>query len=205
MTAIVGLSAPTARGLFTAALLGLFAALGTTACNTPATPPGPPDDPAAGQPQVVDKTVTWPAESLVDQDARLALTPSAREAIELSPVPVLAVAQSQLLRNAIITRGEAFAAVSSRDDGLIVSLHATARAHRYPGVKPASGPALVRGQAAFVTRNEQIWSASWIEGGVAYSLELECATLPDARCDDDNLLLQLAEALVYLGGRGGTP
>jgi hypothetical protein len=53
-----------------------------------------------------------------------------------------------------------------------------------------------------VTRNEGIWTASFIEHGVAYDVGIECAPVDAPPCDDQRELEALAEGLRYAGGRG---
>jgi hypothetical protein len=57
---------------------------------------------------------------------------------------------------------------------------------------------------AFVGENRRIWTVSWIEHNVAYSLDLECATADDERCADERAALGWADELRYVGGRGPT-
>jgi hypothetical protein len=69
------------------------------------------------------------------------------------------------------------------------------------GVVPQPGPHTLREHEAFVSRNEGIWNATWIEHGVAYDLGLECAPVDAPPCDDQANVEALAEGLVYVGGR----
>jgi hypothetical protein len=142
----------------------------------------------------------WPIR--IDERARARLPEQARAEVDKAPVPLLVVDDVGLLRKAVITTGPHWAALSCRHDGITVSLHGTRLSHDYRDIPPAEGTARVRGQAAFITQNEGIWSASWPEHGVAYSLEVECERASDARCRDEHELLELAERLVYVGGEG---
>jgi hypothetical protein len=74
--------------------------------------------------------------------------------------------------------------------------------HSQPGQPSLRGRHTLRGQEAWVTRNEGIWSASWIEHGVAYDLGIECAPVDAPPCHDPSELEALAEGLRYVGGRG---
>ena len=141
----------------------------------------------------------------VDQAALQQLPARSREAVAAARLPVLVVDDARLLAAAVVMSEPRWTAVSSRSDGITVSLHATAVRHRFEHIAPHAGRSEVRGTPAWVTQNEGIWSAAWTEGGVAYSLELECDTLPDPRCDDSALLLELATKLVVVGGRVAVP
>lgn len=155
----------------------------------------------APSPTVVDQSVSWPAIA-VDGEALAALPEPSRRAVADSKVPVLLVSSPALLAAAKVMAKPRWTAVSTKADGLHVSLSATRSAHRHPHLGPVQGPDQVRGQPAFITQNEAIWSASWMENGVAYVLEVECASLPDPRCDDDAQLRTLLDELAYVGGEG---
>jgi hypothetical protein len=189
------------------AMMALGVATCAAACaqDAPSAPSSsdPPGNDVAREverPSIVDVDVVWPAES-IDTVALAALSEQARGVIATSPVPAFVVAEGALLASAVVMAKSRWYAVSARADGVVVSLHASRAAHRYPHLPRAEGKQSVRGLPAFVTQNEQIWSAAWIEGGVAYSLELECVSLPDARCADDAHLMSLAARLAYVGGR----
>lgn len=187
-------------------------ALGLLACSAPEPAGGktpPRAKPMASvrptqappQAQRLEQEVTWPEASAVDGATRAALTDEARAAVDRAPVPALVVARPELLARSVIMAKEHWYAVSASHDGLTVSIHASRVAHRYPHTPKAQGRGRVRGHHAFVTQNEGIWSAAWVEGGVAYALEVECGQRPDARCDDEALVLSLAGDLRYVGGR----
>ncbi len=170
---------------------------------------GPPSTKTAAvpQPELVVSPIAWPPATAVDLTARAMLPSSAQAAVERATVPVLVVNQPEALRRAIIIAKPLWVASSTGFDGITIAVSATRAAHRYRHLPPAQGRASIRGQPAFVTRNTGIWSAAWIENGAAYSLELECGSHPDPRCDDDRFLLELAARLSYVGGagQGGSP
>ena len=105
------------------------------------------------------------------------------------------------IESAIVMARPAWTAVSARRGGLTISLHATRVEHAYEDIAPAKGPHKVRDQPAFITQNEEIWSASWKEYGVHYALEVECDDPSEARCADDAKLRALAKTLRYVGGK----
>jgi hypothetical protein len=160
----------------------------------------PPADGSTQASTRLQKRITWPPDGAIDREALAALPSQAAAAVERSPVPVLVVDRPEVLAQAKIIARPNWVSLSSRSEGVTISLQASKVAHRYPHIAAASGEGRVRGQPAFVTRNTGIWSAAWIENGAAYALDVECARLPDPRCDDEHFLLELASQLTYVGG-----
>ncbi len=166
-------------------------------------PPAPSKARPTAAPRIVDVEVRWPAASAIDQAVLAKLSDDARAVVRRAPVPVLVVDEGDMAASATLMAEKRWFALSTRGDSVIVSVHASKAAHRYPGMETAGrGRHRVRGHDAWVTQNEAIWSAAWIENGVAYSLELECAALPDPRCDSEDYLMQLAGKLAFVGGEG---
>ncbi len=198
-------------------LLGAAALVAVPSCADPSNPAAsgaPPQAETAAAPahevpahELVVQPVAWPPPSAVDGAARAALPVAAQAAVDGASVPVLVVSQPGALAATKIIARPLWVALSTRFDGVSVYLSATRAAHRYRHLPPATGRARVRGLSAFVTQNTGIWSAAWVEGGVAYALEVECGRRPDPRCDDDRFLLELADELRYVGGvgEGGAP
>jgi hypothetical protein len=165
---------------------------------------------AAAAPTTIALQVSWPARAAIDQKARAALEADARAAVDRSPVPVMVPADRAMLGRTRVFAREQWVAVSSSFDGLSLSIHGRRLAHRYPQIEPVRGPRLVRGLPGFISHEEGIWTLSWLEHGVAYSLDLECASPEDGRCADERQALELAEGLAYVGGSAvgaeeGTP
>ena len=79
-----------------------------------------------------------------------------------------------------------------------VSVQASRIATLLPNIGHIRGSAVRSGEGSFSV-NEGVRTASWIEHGVAYSLELECFDPEAANCDDAALRELVAE-LVYVGG-----
>jgi hypothetical protein len=193
-----------------AASLALLAAL--CACAQPpstsdAAPEAAVERPAAatraGAPaSQVLADIQWPGEGRLDRQALSALPQAAARAAAASRVPVLVPSRRELLAAPVIVTRENWTSFWARTPEITVSLKITRLAHKYPGLAPMRGPRDIRGAPAFVTANEGIWSATWMENGVSYALDLECAS-PDApACASDALLLELASELVYVGGVG---
>lgn len=153
------------------------------------------------------RAVRWPADAARDLEAYEAFDSRSRTAIDEAPVPVLVPEATRVLDQREVLRGPEWYAFWGRHEGtdgvsVTITLHASRMARVHPGVRPVPGPQTLRGQEAFVTRNEGIWSASWIEHGVAYDLGLECAPVDAPPCDDQAELETLAEGLRFVGGRG---
>jgi hypothetical protein len=157
--------------------------------------------PAAAQAKMVALETTWPEVATLDRAVLARLSEANRQAVAMSHVPVLLASEPELVQNAIVMAKPAFTAIATRGDGITIALHAHRFAHHYPDIPPAQGNRSVRGHKAFVTQNEAIWSASWIENGTAYDLSVECGALLDPRCDDEAYLLEVAGSLRYVGGR----
>lgn len=135
-----------------------------------------------------------------DVSALAALDNESRAAVARSPVPVLIPKRPELLKVCKVMAEEHWYAFHASHDGLTVHVGATRIEHRYNDIAPTKGKQTVRGVPGFVTRNEGIWSAAWREGGISYSLDLECGEPTDARCSDDSTVLSLTRDLVYVGG-----
>lgn len=149
------------------------------------------------QPSAPDHEVT---------SALAALDPASRQALARAPFPVL-VFPSRYASRVLSAEGEPWAAVSAEGEGLHLSLHGTSFAR--PVLRDEEVAALptpttfVRGGPAWITINEQIRSAAWHEGAIAWDLEIECdRPMDDTRCTDDTFVRQLAESLVAIDPRG---
>jgi hypothetical protein len=154
--------------------------------------------------------VAWPAASSIDDRALVALggdgTKTEREIRALvarSPVPVLAPKELRLATPTLVVEGEYFA-LTGRVDGATISLQGTRAAHRYEGIEPAAGNRDLRAGdiRGFVSVNEGIRTASWIENGAAYSVDVECNDFRDERCKSDDFLLTVVSQLAFIGGSG---
>lgn len=154
----------------------------------------------SGQP--MKRIVAWPDPAARDEVAREAFPESARIALDDSPVPMLAPPEPARLATAVVTTGPHWAALSTNHEGLNVSLHVSGQAKVYEHIPRFDGTHTVRGKEGFVTQNEGIWSATWIENGVAYSLEIECDDFEMPACSGPEPITELAESLIYVGGRG---
>jgi hypothetical protein len=163
-----------------------------------------PDRPvtASTDTSVVTPKVTWPRETTGDARAFAALGEPvrAKELLGRSPVPVLAPTNVTFERPTFVIGAEYYA-LTGRVAGATLAIQGTRAAHRYEGIAPLAGDRVLRGVRGFVSVNEGIRTMSWMENGVAYSLDVECARPSDERCSSDTFALDLVEHLAFAGGR----
>jgi hypothetical protein len=202
--------------MWKAAVVGgsLLASLG--ACD-PATGPGdeqtlraapsPSGDLVAPKPrrgrviggEVVHREITWPQAETRADNVRAELDARTAEDIDRSEVPVLV--PPTVATGGHVTIGDGWYAFAGRGDAFTVSVQGSARARIHPHIRAAEPDWMVRDHAAYLTRNEGIWSVSWIEHGAAYAIEVECDEPFAGPCADEAFVVELAEGLAYVGGR----
>ncbi|MEZ4337326.1 MAG: hypothetical protein R3B82_11950 [Sandaracinaceae bacterium] len=135
-------------------------------------------------------------ETVVVTDRVAMLGPDARAALDESRLPVLLPADEDLLATAVVTSGPHFVAWGADGEGVHVSLHGTDYQWAIGDAPPEPPIDQVRSRRAYVSMNEGIQMASWIEDGVAWALDVECdAVERDARCASDTYVRELAESL----------
>lgn len=150
----------------------------------------------------VARTIAWPTADRIDISARERLAPSTREAIARSPVPVLVPPDRP---DAEVFTGDTWVAVSAHGEGYTLHVQGSAQARVYPHIAAFDPTHPLRTDAGFVTRNEGVWSFSWIEHGAAYSATIECDARVAAWCDDETAATTMIDALVHVGGKEVTP
>lgn len=131
--------------------------------------------------------------------AAAALDAESRAALARVPFRVLLL-PARWAPRVMSVEGQRWVAQAAHEDGVHLSLHGTDVAHpdlRDDEVANLPTPTtLVRGVPAWITLNEQVRSAAWNEGAVAWSLEVECERpFEDARCTEEEFVRTLAEAL----------
>lgn len=146
----------------------------------------------------VARVVTWP--DAADPALVAALPEELRTAVAAAPLPVLLPTSIPLLR-AKLMHGEHWWALWAEHDGITVTLNASGIAKVYPHLRGAALPHTVRGVQGLVTQNEAVWSASWVEHGVAYQLGIECADPRMPACADEAHVRDVVERLAFAGGR----
>lgn len=162
-----------------------------------------------GERKIEERTVAWPARTAVDHEAASKLAAPVRDALAASVVPVLAPKDEALLTSVRPVVKPGFTSLSIRgagkDQGLHITVGATRVVHRYPGMERIEPTHTVRnGKPAWVLPNEGIWSVSWEEMGVSYSVDVECERpKDDSRCQSPDRVVEIVESLVFLGGSFG--
>ena len=146
----------------------------------------------------VARAIAWPADATLAKAAHARYDADARAAIARAPLPVLAPPEP--LERTTVTVGAHWYALTGYGKGFSVHIDGSAQARVYPHIKAFERTHPMRESDGFLTRNEGIWSATWIEHGVAYSFEIECDARVVAWCDDEAAVLARLEALVYVGG-----
>ncbi|WP_437731635.1 hypothetical protein [Sorangium sp. So ce1335] len=186
----------------------LLIAAAVAACEQTAPPSEAPHEQAAAALSTamvvtpVIASVVWPPSTSLDRDALAALPRAAAHAAQASQVPVLVPPRRDLLAAPVIVARDHWTSFWARTESLTVSVTMTRLSRKYPSIPSIRGAHAVRGAPAFITANEGIWSASWIENGVSYALDIECASPEAPACASDALVRELASELVYVGGVG---
>lgn len=153
---------------------------------------------------VVKPRIAWPATSTIDTRALAALG-DAKEIgplVARAPVPVLAPGASFALERPVVIVEAEYYAINAHAGGATIAIQGTRPAHRYDGIEPNAGNRPLRGGRGFVSVNENIRSASFVENGASYSVDVECDDAKDARCTSDAFVVSLVESLAYVGGAG---
>lgn len=90
--------------------------------------------------------------------------------------------------------------LSRREDGELSFTLAGSVANREEssGIDAGPGPpaTTIRGVPVYVSENEGIKTATWIEKGTAFALDIECRTDSDQRCTSPNYILDRVRELV---------
>lgn len=197
-------------------MMAVLGALWASGCDPagPAEPSSPAIDRAAAvQPppparrgrliagERVQRIPQWPSPAEIDEVAAARLSEAARGPAARSPVPVLIPGEAGLAAEAAIFSEAWGYALSAREGTRTVALQASRSATLLPHVRPVPGKTKLRGTLGWVSSNDGIRTASWIEHETAYSLDLECYS-PDGPECSEQALLAAVEGLVYVGGQG---
>lgn len=149
----------------------------------------------------VARIPVWPAAATIDAAVRERLPRATREAIGRSPVPVLAPADPSWTAAAELFTQPSGYALSARVGEVSLAVQASRVATLLPHVGHVPGNTRLRGELGWVTSNDGVRTASWIEHGTAYSLDLECFDADGPACGEEAVRAAV-EALVYVGGAG---
>lgn len=146
----------------------------------------------------VRRSIVQPDASMRDAVALARYAPDVQLAIASSPVPVLA--PSDPGTHATMTTGRHWYALTVHGEGFVAMAQGSGEARVHPHIRTADPTHPMRKNGGFLTRNDGIWAASWIEGGAAYSMEIECDRRVVAWCDDEAEILRRVDTLVFVGG-----
>jgi hypothetical protein len=137
----------------------------------------------------------------IDQKVAASLPASVRQGIAQSPVRVLVPNVGQLLASSQLSIGNGFYSIHAQADGLTVVIQGSPVTPQTPSiVKEAPASSLIAGRRVFLSLNEGIRTASWVESSAAYSMDLECAKVQDSRCSSEDYLRGLISGLAFVGG-----
>lgn len=166
----------------------------------PARPAAPPPPATSAQPLAAQGDPSRAAPAAVSPSRARALRdvmrPASRAALDATTVPLLLPDDLALAATAVVTSGERWVAASIAQGDHTIAIHAT-RETMAPPQDPPAHRSRLRGVPATVSANEGVRVATWMEGGVAYMIDVEC-TRPaeDARCTEEGFVRALAERLV---------
>lgn len=153
----------------------------------------------------VMRAPSWPPNEALASELRERLPAGLREAVDRCPVPVLVPADAAALAQATMHSPRA---ADSYGYALAVPLadrHVSVQASRIatllPHIGHTRGNRRIRGGDGWYSSNDGIRTASWIEHGVAYSLDLECRD-PEGPACSEAALEALVRDLAYVGGAG---
>jgi hypothetical protein len=148
--------------------------------------------------EAVRRTIHWPDDSHLDP--RISSLPAAVSgSLQELPVPALLPDDERWWDTAVVVSSRHHLAISSSHEGATLVVSGSALARLYPHLTGDDASQGDRGRP-LVTRNENVWHASWVENGAAYSLEVACDKNDDLRCADDGFVRRTVETLVYVGG-----
>lgn len=155
--------------------------------------------PEAPHPVAAQGVVTAPTAPAAPGRARAlrdVMRPESRAALDATAVPLLLPNDLGVAATAVVTSGERWVAASIAQGDHTVAIHATRETMAPPQDPPVHRDRL-RGVPATVTANEGVRVATWMEGGVAYMVDVECSRpSEDARCVEEGFIRALVEGLV---------
>ena len=129
------------------------------------------------------------------------LPPAQQAAVKQSKVTVLVPPVAQpLAESNVAVEDTHYSLTQPAAEGLTMSLTGSVASVRRPESGAIGPPPVaagtIRGVPVFVSENEGIKTATWIEHGTAYALDLECATANDKRCVSSDYILDLVRSLI---------
>lgn len=150
----------------------------------------------------IARAIDWPRVENVDHDIRSAFTTEELALVDGAPVPALVPANSAWLDEVTVTSGEHFFALSAKLRGQTLYIQGSDQARVYPSIRGGTPTEPLRSTLGYVSQNEGIWTADFIENGAAYTVELECADVEMVACQTDVTVRDITDGLVVVGGAG---
>jgi hypothetical protein len=122
------------------------------------------------------------------------------EAAGRSPIPALLPNVERLIEVAVLMSGEDWYAASMVVDDHGISIHGSRRAFFVPGMD-ISNEVVHEGAKHLLNRSEGVVSLTFEAFGVAYMMRIDCERpFEDARCTEDDYIIDIAEALAIVPG-----
>ena len=191
----------------TSGLLLITCCIAATACAQ--RPTGDQNSQLQAQNALTDATIKWPAVGSEDRALEKSLLAEDRNAIAKTPMPVLWPSAKDVVRTAYVGQ-DAFYSIaatsmlelpSGNKSIATITVQGTRKLIDHEEMpKGGIGNRTYRNKSAFYTVNEGIVTATWIEFGVSYSVDIECSLAEDARCGGDGYLKDVVESLRFVGG-----
>lgn len=189
--------------------LGLCALASLAACARSTSEHSTASQTQSTQTALTDATIKWPAVGSEDKILEKSLLAEDRAAIARTPVPVLWPNAKNIVRSAYVGQDAFYsiAATSTMDlpngnkSTATINVQGTRKFVEIENM-PKTGVTnrTYRNKPALFTVNEGIVTATWIEFGVSYSVDVECSTAEDARCGGDGYVQEIVESLRFVGG-----
>lgn len=122
------------------------------------------------------------------------------EAAGRAPIPALLPNVERLIEVAVLMSGEDWYAASMVVDDHGISIHGSRRAFYVPGMD-ISNEVVHEGAKHLLNRSEGVVSLTFEAFGVAYMMRIDCERpFEDARCTEDDYIIDIAEALAIVPG-----
>jgi hypothetical protein len=135
----------------------------------------------------------------VDRAAVAMMPGAAQAALASVEVPVLAPNDQDVLQRAQIIPGNRFYSLTSRTPELTVTVQGSPLDRDTPAVvKAPVAPRVVGERQVTTSVSEGIRYATWVERGVAYSIDIECSKPSDPRCAAEDYVLSLVGKITAL-------
>lgn len=154
---------------------------------------------AHAAPITVQLPIDWVA-ALAERQT-VALPPAARAKVAAARQPVLLPSIAGLTAQTFVVLGDGWHTAALDADGVHLEIQGSARATIRADLAAEQAAAGMGTGAPRIARIHHVYTLSFERFGVAYSLDLECASHTDPRCADAGWLMTVYDSLVVAGGR----